>query len=270
MFCPSCGNALHGEEAFCTHCGQGVSSYTGAVGDQPDAGDLALLVPWRGGQVVLGIGAVGLAFLLISSVLLILERADLIEGATAWAAWAGSHAIGFVIVLVVWFLCRSQGQFTAAALGLRKPRLSWPVSMLMTSLALSLSFGATALYAWLARPLGVEWLLPPDLPRDLVFQGAAAFWTFEALAVVTPITEELFFRGFIMAGLVSRWGVVGAAVGSSLIFASFHLHPGVLLPIFVTGLLLAGLYHYTGSLWPPIIAHAIQNTIALGAVIYGG
>jgi membrane protease YdiL (CAAX protease family) len=54
-----------------------------------------------------------------------------------------------------------------------------------------------------------------------------------------------------------------------LVFSAFHLAPGVLLPVFVTGLLLAWLYHRTGSLWPCMAAHAGQNAIALAATLYG-
>lgn len=277
MYCPDCGNRLMGDEIYCTRCGHDVSSITGASEGPPPGMEesmydqaLALDIPWRGGQVTLGIALVGVAFVLISSVLVLVERTDWIDSSTAWAAWVGSHAIGVVILLAVWLLGRRDGRVSLADLGLRRPRLSWPTSLLLTALALGISFGGTALYALLMKPLGVDWLLPPDLPRDLVFQGLAAFWTFEALSGFTPLTEEIFFRGFVMAGLVSRFGVVGAAVGSALIFSVFHLHPGVLLPIFFTGLLLAGLYYVTGSLWLPIIAHAAQNTIALIAILYGG
>ena len=228
------------------------------------------MYPGKGGQVVLGIVLVGMAFVLISSTLVLMEQTGWVESSKAWAAWLGSHAIGIVILLVVWLLGKSDGRVSLAELGLRRPRLSWPTSLLLAALALGISFGGTALYAWLMRPLGIDWLLPPDLPRDLVFQGLAAVWTFEALSGFTPLTEEIFFRGFVMAGLVSRLGMVGAAVGSALIFSIFHLHPGVLLPIFFTGLLLAGLYYVTGSLWLPIIAHAAQNTVALAAIMYGG
>jgi membrane protease YdiL (CAAX protease family) len=106
-----------------------------------------------------------------------------------------------------------------------------------------------------------------------VFPGAAAVITFLALAVWTPITEELFFRGFVMGGLTARWGGGVSAVVSALIFSLFHLSPrsvGVVLPVFATGLLLAWLYRRTGSLWPCAAAHAGQNAIVLAETIYRG
>lgn len=224
-------------------------------------------VPWQGRHVALGLALVGVAFLAISGATVILER---MGGGLAWGAWLGSHAIGLVILVTVWLLAQRNGQVSLDALGLRRPTTSWPFALALAGAALALSIGFTALYAWLIRPLGMDLLVPPDVPREIVFEGYAAVWTFEALAGWTPITEEILFRGFVMPGLMARWGVVGAVVASALIFSVFHLHPGVLLPIFITGLLLGALYHATGSLWPPILAHAGQNAVALLAIIFGG
>ena len=84
----------------------------------------------------------------------------------AWpgGAWIGSHAIGVVILASVWLLGQDKGRFNLAALGLVQPRLSWPRCGLLILLTLGVSIGATALYAWLVRPLGVELLLPPEVP----------------------------------------------------------------------------------------------------------
>ncbi len=72
---------------------------------------------------------------------------------------------------------------------------------------------------------------------------------------------------------------------SALLFAIVHLNlPSVgargsletagsalalFLPIFLTGLALAALYHRTGSLAPGIIAHAVNNATAFGALFFG-
>ena len=267
MFCPGCGTQLREICAFCPRCGRDLQHLREHSRGLGLAGTAVPAVPWRGGQVVLGIALVGIAFLLISAATLLLER---LGGGLAWGAWLSSHAIGLVILVTVWLLGQHGSPMSLDRLGLRQPRISWAAALLLTALVLVLSLGMTALYAWLMKPLGMEILAPPDVPREIVFSGIGAVLTFEALAGWTPLTEEIFFRGFVMAGLVSRWGIVGAAVASSLIFAVFHLHPGVLVPIFLTGLLLAALYQVTGSLWPPIIAHAGQNAIALAAIIYWG
>ena len=289
MFCPNCGREAREQDTFCTRCGRELgTSELPPGGDIGDVGD-ELAVPWRGGQVALGIALVGIAFLLISGVTVILERLGV---GLAWGAWLGSHAIGVVILVAVWLLGqyrggmspagllaalglrrpRISGQTTllAAAVGLRLPRNSWLTALLLTGLALGVSLGFTVLYAWLMQLLAADLLLPPDVPGEVIFDGLAAVWSFEALAGWTPLTEEIFFRGFVLAGLVHRWGAARAVVGSALIFAVFHLHPGVIVPIFVAGMLLAALYRATGSLWPPIIAHAAQNAIALVAIMYGG
>lgn len=266
MLCPNCNHRAGVSDAFCTLCGSRLPAAPELERAGQPAGYGPAVASWRGGQVGLSLILVGTAFLLISAATLLLEP---LENGLAWGAWAGSHAIGAVILASVWLLGQDRERLTLAALGLVRPRLSWPYCGLLILPTLGLSIGATALYTWLASPLGTELLLPPEVPREVVFPGIAALLTYEALAGWTPLTEEIFFRGFVFTGLTHRWGVSGAAVGSALIFAAFHLHPGVLVPIFFTGLLLAVLYRFTGSLWPPILAHAGQNAVALTAIIYG-
>ncbi len=268
MRCPSCGNQADASGDFCVLCGSRLEvafSIERAEGVERRAGYGPAQVCWRGGQVGMAILLVGIAFLLISAVTLLLE--PLADG-MAWGVWIGSHAIGAVILAVVWLLGRDEERISLEALGLSRPRLSWPYCGLLVLLTLGLSISATALYAWLVKSLGVELLLPPEMPGSVVLPGLGALLTFEALAVWTPLTEELFFRGFVFAGLVSRWGPLRASLGSALIFSAFHLYPGALIPIFCAGLLLAWLYRFTGSLWPAILAHAGQNALALAAIIY--
>ena len=83
---------------------------------------------------------------------------------------------------------------------------------------------------------------------------------------VAAISEELFFRGFMFSGLrsigASLW--VAAAISSG-IWASLHLgagNLGVVAILAAFGLVLAWLYERSGSLWVPIAAHALNNTVA--------
>jgi membrane protease YdiL (CAAX protease family) len=85
---------------------------------------------------------------------------------------------------------------------------------------------------------------------------------------LAPIAEESFFRGFLFAGLRSRWSLVPAALVSGLIFGAVHATTGIttVVPLAALGFALCWLYDRTGSLWPCVIAHAINNGLALALI----
>lgn len=85
---------------------------------------------------------------------------------------------------------------------------------------------------------------------------------------LAPIAEESFFRGFLFAGLRSRWSLVPAAVVSGLIFGLVHAPTGIttVVPLAVLGFALCWLYDRTGSIWPCVVAHAINNGLALALI----
>ena len=287
MFCTDCGKQLEDSLAsFCSGCG----APTRAVreqseerpGEPPSAA--ALTVPWRGRQVawgllfmVIGVFILLLTIFLVVMAVTLLRSGDLEqalvapESNQALLAWVSSVLVGLVILFTIWYLGLRPTEGSFALLGLRTTSMPAGRAALWAIGALFLSLGATALYSFIMEWIGVDWLLPPENYGDIVFEGPAVVLTFLALALWTPLTEELFFRGFIFAGLVHRFGVGGALVFSAVIFSLFHLlaGPGVLIPIFITGFLLAWIYHRTGSLWPSIAAHAGQNGAALLAAIYG-
>jgi membrane protease YdiL (CAAX protease family) len=89
------------------------------------------------------------------------------------------------------------------------------------------------------------------------------------LAVVVPIGEEVFFRGLVYGGLRSRWGVAIGALSSAAFFAAVHTQVVHALPIFALGLLLALAYERTGSLVPAMVAHGINNIVAVLSVWRG-
>jgi membrane protease YdiL (CAAX protease family) len=92
-----------------------------------------------------------------------------------------------------------------------------------------------------------------SFPLALLFGGA----------IVAPFVEEVFFRGFVFAGLRRKWGWPKAAVASAALFALAHVAPTSILPIFVLGLIFAFLYQTSGSIWPGILMHILTNAVAL-------
>jgi len=73
-------------------------------------------------------------------------------------------------------------------------------------------------------------------------------------AVVTPVIEEVFFRGLLYRCFRNRFSVLPASVAVGVMFGLVHTeYPLAVLPeLAVAGLLLCLLYEYTGSLWPGI------------------
>ena len=231
-------------------------------------------VPWRGGQVALGMMLILVAVFPVVGISIGMGKLAG-EFEEAVGAWGSSHLMGFAILAAVWTVGLKPYGAPLSSLGLTVPAIPGLKPIFLTLVALGTSLLATALYVWIVNlPWIVEFswshvLLPPDIPDGIVFPGLGAIFTFQALALWTPFTEEIFFRGFIFAGLAPRWGVARAVVASALFFSLFHLSLGLIVPIFITGLLLAWLYQRTGSLWPPIVAHAGQNSLAIALTIYG-
>jgi membrane protease YdiL (CAAX protease family) len=104
-------------------------------------------------------------------------------------------------------------------------------------------------------------------------EGPVAFALLLVLAgIVAPFVEELFFRGFVFGFYRRRQALWVAYVVSSVLFTVLHLDPskmnvqqmgGLSVGIFLLALLLAWLYQHTGSLYPGILAHALNNSTAV-------
>ena len=265
LYCANCGHQRIEEASYCHNCGKVLDSSRGPsrAGDATPSVKPGV-VPWRGGQVAQGIGLVAVS---IVPMIIIVIAIDWIAGGIdeAMTTWLSVHLLGLAIIGVVWRIGIRRFNAPLSILGLipiAVPRLK---TILMTGGALGASLAATVVYGALISLIDADILSPPDISPDIVFPGLAAVFTFQALTVVTPVTEEVFFRGFVFSGLVPRLGVGWAMVASSVVFSLPHLFAGVgvLIPIFVTGMLLAWLYQRTGSLWPSIVAHAGQNALAL-------
>ncbi|MBO0768984.1 MAG: CPBP family intramembrane metalloprotease [Solirubrobacterales bacterium] len=115
--------------------------------------------------------------------------------------------------------------------------------------------------------------LPPELGTSQV--GITAVATTVFACVVAPVCEEFFFRGFLFGVLrrmrVSVGGIsLGPAIAAVLVGVLFGLaHAGsakseYLIPLALLGITLCGLRWWTGSLYPGMALHSLNNCLALG------
>ncbi len=86
----------------------------------------------------------------------------------------------------------------------------------------------------------------------------------------TPgVCEELLFRGYIQSRLTVRWGGLVGILVSSAVFAAFHMDLVHSTAVFSLGLWLGWIVWHSGSLFPAIIAHFVNNFLSVLAVSYG-
>jgi membrane protease YdiL (CAAX protease family) len=84
------------------------------------------------------------------------------------------------------------------------------------------------------------------------------------LAIVPAIGEELLFRGYLQQTFTKWLGKPHVAIViTAVLFSAIHMQFQGFIPRFALGLLLGYLFYWSGSLWLPIIAHFINNAIAI-------
>ena len=86
-----------------------------------------------------------------------------------------------------------------------------------------------------------------------------------ACVLVAPLWEEMFFRGFVYKGIeASRLGAIGAIVVTALFWSALHVQYDLygISSIFAAGILLGVVRLKTGSIYPCIAMHLMQNFIA--------
>ncbi|MGJ3253587.1 MAG: CPBP family intramembrane glutamic endopeptidase [Elainellaceae cyanobacterium] len=89
------------------------------------------------------------------------------------------------------------------------------------------------------------------------------------LGLLTPLGEELLFRG-VVANVLLRHGPIFGVVSSALIFALMHGINIVFPAALVMGLVGADLLRRSGSVWPAVVVHVVFNLPTVPALVFAG
>ena len=149
-------------------------------------------------------------------------------------------------------------------------RLPWRTAVGWTIAATALWYAFSVLYALLITPGGEQ----DTLDAVGADRGTALLVLATVLLVlVAPFAEEIFFRGLCYRALRNRFSRWSAAAIIGGVFGAIH-YTGpdtlpLLVPLAVLGALFCLLYERTGSLYPSIALHIVNNAIALGATADG-
>lgn len=84
------------------------------------------------------------------------------------------------------------------------------------------------------------------------------------VCLLGPILEEIIFRGFILRSM-QKYGNLTAIIVSSILFSMFHLNLVQFINPILMGIVLAFITIKSKSIFPSIIAHIFNNTIAFTA-----
>lgn len=179
--------------------------------------------------------------------------------------------------LLLYFLRRraTPGERSTSLQALRR-RSTWGWTLLVATCVVI----GSNLIAFLAKQAGIE---PVPTNLALMEQALARFpWFLAVFAIVlAPAYEELLFRRVLFGRLWQAGRPLLGMLLSSLAFALVHEIPGtsangpweiaqLWLVYGSMGAAFAWLYQRTGTLWAPIVAHALNNAIALGALVFLG
>jgi uncharacterized protein len=145
-----------------------------------------------------------------------------------------------------------------AALGLSP--IPWRAFAAWTGGLVAAGLAVTVAFRVAGRRLGLR---ESRLLRDLLPRTGRERAAFAGLSVAAGVGEELAFRGYVIPVLGGLIGAPLAAVASSLVFGVLHVYQGPLgmARTAVLGGVLAWGFLASGSLWPPMAAHAILDVL---------
>lgn len=137
------------------------------------------------------------------------------------------------------------------------------------------AFGITFLWTGLIAILGEKILFFKELIEihndtlgNLV-SGESFTLMFLTVAIIVPITEEMFFRGLIYGRLRQAMKPIVANLISSIIFGIFHGNVVQGVYAFFIGFILALVYEKTNLLPLSILGHALINTTGMALPLLG-
>jgi membrane protease YdiL (CAAX protease family) len=136
----------------------------------------------------------------------------------------------------------------------------WLRRSIVTVLA---SIVAIFLYSFTIYKIDVSYLMPPQVPKNILGENGFMVVNLFAIVVWVPFVEELFFRGFLLTSWVAKYGQAKSILLVSLVFMFVHSHPGLYFPVFMSSVLISYLFIKTKSLWPAFVSHASLNLLVV-------
>lgn len=182
-------------------------------------------------------------------------------GNTLYSGTLTGLTIAIVLLLGIFFIALRPQKLLWTEVGIKGfPAIDWWRIALWTLMLIVLSVGAVYLTSLFGNTV--------DNSKTESLKQSVTIFTIligvVSAGIVSPVYEEIFYRGFIYRWLRTRVSMSWAIVISSLIFTAAHYPTMNAMPVnFISGVVLAWTYERTGSVVPGMIVHGVFNTIAV-------
>src|SRR5580698_8419676 len=182
----------------------------------------------------------------------------------ASALVVGIAVTDVVLLLAAWARAEVVGQGDAIA-GLGGGPITRPRLLVVFAIV-----GAAVVVGWMV--LLSHWLNPEDQTgiTALLKDAATAGLFMQAamllcMAGLSPLWEELFFRGWLWTGLRRHWRPLPVMVATALPWLLLHMADGLLRPLFLipAAIMFSLARQYCGGVRASLTLHVLNNLIAL-------
>ena len=170
-------------------------------------------------------------------------------------------SVGLIFGVFPFILIRRFRLDPVKALALRKPR-PWVWLGVLIGVPGGL-LTAQTVFQLMDRVIPIPVELLENFGQALMPEAIPIWQLLIVVAVVPGIVEELTFRGVLLHGLRRRFGPVGLALVVGLIFGVFHFQIFRIPSTAFLGVILTAVTLMSGSIFPAILWHILNNGIAV-------
>ncbi|MBE7680121.1 CPBP family intramembrane glutamic endopeptidase [Paenibacillus sp. P13VS] len=174
--------------------------------------------------------------------------------------------IGFIMSIIftlgVYFIAIKPKKLSWKEVGLQRfsksywgPTIGWTIVLIISTILISFVFE-------LLFQMGTNNSKTESLQTRLTtINFIIAFFS---AAIISPIYEEIFYRGFLYRWIRSKYGLITGMFVTSFIFMIVHIPTFHTLPYtFLAGFIFAWTYEKTNSVYPAMIIHALFNGLSI-------
>jgi CAAX protease family protein len=224
--------------------------------------------PWkvRDAVLVMGAGFLFLVAALITTLGVFELQGGSLADSDARAVISTLVSAGFYLFLLwmIYVTVVHRYRVTWRSLGIRP--VSWQWLAAVPFIFALLTFSYVLMYRAGVAVFGPATHWPKPLTTTTV--NAAQLPHLVAVVIVTnvlltPLVEELLFRGVLYQALRRSMPIGSSVLVSSLVFAAMHMSLVLFIPFMLMGIILAIVYERSESIVPTILLHACNNGIIL-------